>query len=99
MDGVLRTRKDGRGCSICYASPENVGKRRCCHIMDGANMTVKKIDGTNFVNINGKVNGENTEISIKASEEKIKTYISNLSKALTNKEKKGVLEALRNSNN
>ena len=59
--GVLRARKDGKGCSICHAKPENVGKRKCCHVMSGANMTIKKIDGTNFVNISGKVNGENTE--------------------------------------
>lgn len=98
MSGVLRTRKDGRGCSICYASPENVGKRRCCHIMDGANMAIKKINGTNFVNINGKINGEDTQISIEATEKKIKSYISNLSKALTKKQKDNVLEALRNGN-
>ena len=97
MSGVLRNRKDGRGCSICYAKPENVGKRKCCHTMDGANMTIKKINGTNFVNIDGKINGEDAQISIEANEKKIKSYISNLSKALSNKEKNGVLEALRNS--
>lgn len=96
MAGVLRTRKDGRGCSICNAKPENVGKRKCCHIMDGANMKIKKIDGSNFVNISGKVNGENTDISIEASEKKIKKYISNLSKGLSNKDRDIILATLRN---
>ena len=36
--GILRPRKDG-GCSVCKASDENVGKRRCCHILD--TMSVK----------------------------------------------------------
>lgn len=96
-NGVLRTRKDGRGCSICHAKPENVGKKKCCHIMDGANMTVKKINGTNFVNIDGKMNGEQTKISIEANEKKIKSYISNLSKALNKKEKDNILNALRDN--
>ena len=94
--GVLRARKDGRGCSICHAKPENVGKRKCCHVMSGANMTIKKIDGTNFVNISGKVNGENTDISIEATEKKIKKYITNLSKGLSNKERDKILDTLRN---
>ncbi len=93
--GVLRTRKDGNGCSICRASEENVGKKRCCHVLDDASMTVKKINHTNFVNIKGSMNGESADFSIAATEEKIRNYISNLSDGLSNKEKKSILDALR----
>lgn len=92
--GVMRTRKDG-GCSICTAPPDKVGKRRCCHVLDGAEIKVQKSGGTNFINISGKLDGENAKFSIEASNEKIKTYISDLSKGLTAKEKKTILNALR----
>ena len=92
--GVMRTRKDG-GCSICKASPNNVGKRRCNHIMDGAEIKVRKEGSTNFINISGKVDGKNTKFDIEASNEKIKDYIGNLSKGLSKKEKDNILSALR----
>ena len=38
--GVIRTRKDG-GCSVCRSSEENVGKKRCCHILDDAEMKIR----------------------------------------------------------
>ena len=93
--GVMRTRKDG-GCSICKASPENVGKRRCNHVMDDAEIKVKKEGNINFINISGKVDGKNTKFNIEASNEKIKDYISNLSKGLSKKEKQSILNTLHN---
>ena len=92
--GVMRTRKDG-GCSICYASEDKVGKRRCCHILDNAEIKVRKSGGTNFINISGQVDGSNTKFNIEASETKIKDYISNLSKGLSKKEKDSILNTLR----
>ena len=44
---VMRNRKDG-GCSMCNASDENVGKKRCCHVLDNAAMQVRSEKGTNF---------------------------------------------------
>ena len=92
--GVLRTRKDG-GCSICTASPENVGKRKCCHILDNAEMKVKKAGSINYIDISGQVDGKDANFNIEASTEKIKDYISNLSKGLMKKEKTNILAALR----
>lgn len=94
MAGVIRTRKDG-GCSICYASDENVGKRRCCHILDNATMAVRHEKGTNFIDISGQVDEEDTTVSIKASQDKIKDYISSLSNGLTKKQKTNILNALK----
>lgn len=92
--GVIRTRKDG-GCSICYASDENVGKKRCCHVLDNASINVRKERGAKFIDISGQVDDEDTTISIKASEKKIKNYISSLSKGLSKKEKSELLDILR----
>lgn len=92
--GVLRTRKDG-GCSICKASPNNVGKRKCCHVLDGAEMKIQKSGSTNFINISGKLDGNDAKFSIEASNTKIKDYISNLSQGLNKKEKENILNVLR----
>lgn len=94
--GVIRTRKDG-GCSICYASEDNVGKKRCCHVLDNASINVRKEKGgSKFIDISGQVDDEETTISIKASEKKIKNYISSLSGGLSKKERESLLEELRN---
>ena len=91
---VMRTRKDG-GCSICYAAEENVGKRRCCHILDNAAIEVRHEKGMNFIDITGKVADKDTELSIKASTTKVKNFISNLSKGLDKKTQQNILSALR----
>lgn len=93
----LRTRKDG-GCSICYASDENVGKRRCCHVLDNAAMAVRKEKGMNFVDISGNThNGDDTTISIKASEKKIEDFITSLyANGVPKKKRPSLLEAMRN---
>ena len=49
-EGKLRPRRDGGGCSLCYASDENVGKRRCCHVLSGPTLTVREEKGINIVN-------------------------------------------------
>ena len=95
MTGVIRTRKDG-GCSICRASEENVGKRRCNHVLDNAEIKIRKDGATKFVDISGKINNNNEKFSIKTSEEQIKKYISNLSKGLSKKQKDDILNTLRN---
>lgn len=93
--GVVRPLKGG-GCSICKASPENVGKRRCKHVLDNAAMSVvKHRDGVTTIDISGQVDGKNAAFSVKASEAEVRGYIQNLSKGLTPKEKQGILSALR----
>ena len=93
--GVIRPLKGG-GCSICRASEKNVGKRRCQHILDNATMTVVKHDGLNTIDISGQVDGKNTTFSIAGAEQDIKSYISDLSKGLSKKEKQSILAVLQN---
>lgn len=91
---MMRTRKDG-GCSLCNASDENVGKRRCCHILDNAAMHVRQEKGMNYIDISGKFDGSDTEFSVKANQEKIKGFITNLSSGLSKKDQEGILAVLR----
>ena len=91
---VMRNRKDG-GCSMCNASDENVGKKRCCHVLDNAAMQVRSEKGTNFIGITGTVDNKETEFSVKANEAKIKKFISTLSSGLSKKEQEGILSVLR----
>jgi hypothetical protein len=92
--GVIRTLADG-GCSVCYASEENVGKRRCRHVLDSAELKVEKEKGSMFVNIDAEIDGKEEKFSIKAEEDKIKDFISNLSNGLSKKQKEKILEDLR----
>lgn len=91
---MMRTRKDG-GCSLCYASDENVGKKRCCHILDNAAMQVRHEKGMNFIDITGTTDNDNVAVSIKANQTKIKDFISSLSTGLSKKDQDNVLAALR----
>lgn len=91
---MMRTRKDG-GCSLCNASDENVGKRRCCHVLDNASIQVRREKGMNYIDISGKFDENETEFSIKASQDKIKSFISNLSSGLSKKDQEGILSVLR----
>lgn len=93
--GVIRPRKDGNGCSICHASEENVGKRRCCHMLDKAQITVRNENRSKFIDITGQVDDEDTTISIKATEKKIKDYITSLSNGLPKKDRENLLRSLR----
>jgi hypothetical protein len=94
--GVIRAKKDGSGCSLCRASEENVGKRRCNHILDNANMQIVMSEkGINYIDISGQVNKKRTELSIKADEEKVKGFISNLAKGLSKKDQESILSVLR----
>ena len=93
--GKIRT-LEGGGCSLCYASDENVGKRRCKHILDGATMDVRHVKGMNFVDISGRMNDSDTQISIKATDKDIKKYITNLSKGLSKKDHAAITDAMRN---
>ena len=95
MAGVIRTRKDG-GCSICYAAEKNVGKRRCCHVLDNAAIKVRHEKGINFIDLSGEVEGKETAFSMKASEKKIKDFITSLSDGLTKEEKEEILAVVRN---
>lgn len=96
-EGVIRPRKDGCGCSLCRASEENVGKRRCIHTLNGVSMSVHKEGNTNFVNIDGQMEDKEISLSVKATQKKVKEYIANLSNGLSKKDKENVLSALRNS--
>ena len=91
---MMRTRKDG-GCSICTASEENVGKKNCCHILDNAAISVRHEKGINYIDITGQVDKNRAEFSIKASQAKIKSYITSLSTALSKKDQDEILAALR----
>jgi hypothetical protein len=95
MAGVIRNRKDGCGCSVCRAKEENVGKRRCCHVLDHAEIKVRHEKGANFIDISGQVDDNDTSFSIKATENNIKTYITSLSNGLSKKDKKNILDALK----
>lgn len=91
---VMRTRKDG-GCSLCNAADENVGKRKCCHILDNATMMVRKEKSTNFIDISGKYDNNDVQFSVKATQKKIKNYISTLSAGLSEKDQESILSILR----
>lgn len=92
--GMMRARKDG-GCSICYASDANVGKKRCCHVLDNAALAVRHEKGTNYIDISGTVDKQDANFSIKANEEKIKGFISSLSSGLSKKQQESILSVLR----
>ena len=93
--GKLRPRIDG-GCSLCKASDENVGKRRCCHMLGGVTMDVVHKKGTNFVNISGTLdNNEKVNVSTEADEAKITEFVMHLSDGLSTSKKNGILKALR----
>lgn len=91
---TMRTKKGG-GCSLCNASDENVGKRRCCHVLDNASIEVRREKGTNFIDISGTVDNEKTEFSMKASQTKIKSFITSLSSGLSKEDQEGILSILR----
>jgi hypothetical protein len=92
--GVIRARKDG-GCSLCRASEANVGKKRCCHILDNAAIAVRHEKGVNFIDISGDVDNKEISFSMKASEKTIKNYIASLSDGLSKKEKEEILSVIR----
>lgn len=96
-NGIIRPLKGG-GCSECKASDQNVGKRRCNHVLDNAKMVVvdRHQRGVKFIDISGQVDGKNVGFSVKASDEEIKSYISNLSSGLSAKDKDDILNKLRN---
>lgn len=97
LAGKLRTLQGG-GCSMCYASDENVGKRRCKHVLDNAAMAVRKDKGMYFVDISGEMNNQNVKVSAKQSEEKIASFAAECTSKLSNlttKEKKEILNVLR----
>ena len=92
----IRPLIDG-GCSECSASEENVGKRRCRHVLETANITVvEKSDNMSWIDIDGRIEGEDSTFSIKASTKEIQDYIKELSTTLTTKEKKEILDYLQN---
>lgn len=93
--GQLRTRKDG-GCSYCNASDENVGKRRCCHVLDGASMEVRCEKGMKFVDISGSIDGKDTSFSIPSTTKEIKGYIESLGSCLPKKTRESLYNKVRN---
>lgn len=85
----MRTNKNG-GCSLCNASDENVGKRRCHHILDNNALEVRKEKGTNFIDISNINN-----ISIEENKNTIRSYIKSISNTLTIKQQEEILSILR----
>ena len=95
-NGVIRPLKGG-GCSECKAMDQNVGKRRCHHVIDNAKMVVvKREKGVKFIDISGQVEGKDSSFTIKAADNDIKKYISNLSSGLSKKERADILAVLQN---
>ena len=92
--GVIRTRRDG-SCSLCRASEQNVGKRRCCHILDNAAINVRQERGINFIDLSGEIDDKEVSFSMKATEKTIKNYIVSLSNGLTKEEKEEILAIVR----
>jgi len=92
--GVIRPLKTG-GCSLCRASEQNVGKRRCRHILDGAQFNVVQEQHINFIDISGMLDNKQTNFSISATEKDISTYIKQLSVGLNNNDKQNILNILR----
>lgn len=89
--GKIRPRKDG-GCSLCRASDENVGKRRCCHILSDATFKVRQENGINFVDIDGIMDKDKqkTKISVAMSEKAIRSFVSQVNGFLSKAEKKEI---------
>ena len=94
----IRPRKDGNGCSECRAKPENVGKRKCCHTMEGASFQIRKEGSTKFIDISGYDEKDtNIDVSVKATSAKIRKIMDSLSEGLSTKEKKSYEEFCRNA--
>lgn len=94
-NGVMRPLKDGGGCTLCRATDQNVGKRRCRHVLDNAALAVRHERGMNYIDISGTVDKQDANFSIKANEEKIKGFISSLSSGLSKKQQESILSVLR----
>ena len=94
MAGKIRARKDG-GCSVCNAADSNVGKRRCCHLLDNADIKIRYEQGTNYIDLSGNMDNSSISFSMKASETKIKDFITALSDGLTKEEKEEILSIVR----
>ena len=91
--GMLRPRKDG-GYSMCTACENMVGKRRCVHTLEKPAFNVRYVNGTSFVNLSGKVEGQTTEMKFVANESDMKEYIKSLSDGLNDSDRTEVLRAL-----
>ena len=83
----LRQRKDG-GISLCSASPENVGKKRCCHILSGELKIYSPSRKENFVDIESS---KFTEYSNK----EVRKALSLISNRTNKQEKELILAVLR----
>lgn len=84
---VIRPLKTG-GYSVCRASEENIGKRRCQHI-GGSNVQsfpVQKTQGLETINVE----------EVKNKKEKdIRSYFNKLTNALSDKDRNLILSELR----
>lgn len=95
--GTIRPRKDG-GCSLCKASEENVGKRRCCHMLGGTTMSVVHKNGMNYVDISGTLDHKDKiHLTAEVDEQTIHKMLAELTGVapLPEKEKKNILKSIR----
>jgi hypothetical protein len=98
IKGVIRPLKNGQGCSECRALPQNVGKKKCCHTLEGTPFAYRKDGSTKFIDISGTLNDDNVSLSVKATEKVVSNYIQTLrdmSADLTEKQKKSIRNQLR----
>ncbi len=96
--GVIRPLKNGQGCSECKALPQNVGKKKCCHTLEGATFAYRKDGSTKFIDISGNDADTDVSFSVKATDKALKDLgkaLSNLSADLTDKQRKSLKNQLR----
>lgn len=94
--GVMRPLIGG-GCSICYASEENVGKKKCRHTLDGLNVKGHNIKGVQVFDISGVLDGKDTvTFKVQPTTDDIRDAIKEFSNGLTKKEKNGIYDVLSN---
>ncbi len=91
--GVLRNLKDG-GCSICYASEENVGKKKCKHVNGGnSDVVVQNTSGFKVLDCTQMIDDE--KVSMKERKSFISNYFDSIQDLLPPEQKQELLVALR----
>jgi len=94
MQKVLRPLKDGSGCSLCSSPDEKVGHGRCRHVLDDSadiKVDVNKQERCVYINISD----DKESLSMKAKEEKVVSFISELSKGLPTSKAKAIRDHLK----
>lgn len=90
-------RKDGSGVSMCYASEENVGKRRCCHMPGSIPIHIEQEGVTSLIDMEKQFTGnKSTRDFTNVTSDDIKNYVKSIADQLKKQEKADIVEILRN---